>query len=76
MKNNKPHFFPDSLQSFVSIKVTWKFEKPGGQENNLIGKRKPMDSSDSQRHRAAEQLTARCQLSLELSFLEAEPQGS
>lgn len=56
--------------------MTGKFEKPGGQENNLIRKWKPMDSSDSQRHRAAEQLTARRQLSLEPSFLETGPQGS
>lgn len=58
------------------MNVSRKSEKPRGQENNLIGKWKPINSSESQGHRAAEQLRVWCQLSLEPSFPGAVPQGS
>lgn len=57
MKNNKLRFSTYSLQSFVSIKSSGKSKKPRGQENNLVEKWEPIDSSDSWRHRAAEQLS-------------------
>lgn len=76
MKNNKLHFSPYSLQSFVSIKSSGKSKKPRGQENNLVGTWEPIDSSDSWRHRTAEQLRERFQWSLEPSFPGAVPQGN
>lgn len=76
MKNNKLLFSPYNLQSFVSIKSSGKSEKPRGQENNLVEKWEPIDSSDSQRHRAAEQLRARCQWTLEPSFPGTVSQGN
>lgn len=76
MKNNKLHFPPDILQSFISIKVSGKSEKPRESENNPTGRWKPMDTSDSQRQRAIEQLIARCGLSLKASFPQAVPQSN
>lgn len=76
MKNNKLLFSPYSLQSFVSVESSGKSEKPRGHKNNLVEKLEPIDSSDSQRHRAAEHLRAKCQWSLEPSFPGAVPQGN